>query len=122
LLKLYFYNKAGQKISDLDSESSLEFSGETLDGNERLTTTTIEEIIKVKIKAKLFCKPETRIKKKAAKIDNLLKRLRPHVQHLIIYNWHNGRKRVFQTGNDKKTGGRVTVLPSLTTTKQKVGI
>ncbi|CAG8626772.1 6848_t:CDS:10, partial [Paraglomus brasilianum] len=82
----------------------------------------IKEIVKVQIQAKLFCNMERRIKKKAAKVDNRLKKSRPNIQHLIIYKWHDAKKPLFRTKKNiyVKTGGRVKVLPSLTTTKQRI--
>jgi len=82
----------------------------------------IDEVIDVKIKAKLFRKMQTRMAKKATKVGKNLRKFRPHVQHIVIYQWHEAKKPLFRTkkNRNKKTGGCITVVPSLTTTKQRV--
>ncbi|CAG8563514.1 4005_t:CDS:10 [Ambispora gerdemannii] len=84
-------------------------------------TQLIDEIIEVQIKAKLFHKMETRMAKKATKVDDKLKKLRPHIQHLVLYRWHKAKKSLFQNSKScEKTGGCITIVPSMTTTKRRV--
>ena len=115
------------KKNDKGSENTITLSQQGIvnDGecnyNTKFSILT-KEIVKLQIKAKLFCNMETRIKKKAAKVDKRLKKSRPNIQHLIVYRWHDAKKPLFRTKKNIyiKTGGGLTVLPCLTTTKQRV--
>ncbi|CAG8594211.1 3574_t:CDS:10 [Paraglomus occultum] len=96
---------------------------DTSDNNEKPVTGSaklIDEVIDVKIKAKIFRKMQTRMTGKATKAGNNLKKFRPHIQHLVIYKWHKAKKPLFNSkkNSDEKTGGCITVVPILTTTKQ----
>ena len=106
---------AGQQNND---EKLPEDNAEIPSGPAKL----IDEVIDVKIKAKLFRKMQTRMAKKATKVGKNLRKFRPHVQHIVIYQWHEAKKPLFRTkkNRNKKTGGCITVVPSLTTTKQRV--
>ncbi|CAG8558908.1 27870_t:CDS:10, partial [Dentiscutata erythropus] len=54
------------------------------------------------------------------KIDKNLRKLRPHFQHHVIYEWKNVKLRLFQSKkNREKKGGSVIVIPSMTTTKRR---
>ena len=86
----------------------------------------IDEVIEVQIKAKIFCNIKKRMIKKATKVDKKLKKFRPHIQHLVHYQWHEMEKRsLIQTIKNrdkinKMDGGCITILPYLTTTKRRV--
>ncbi|RHZ55702.1 hypothetical protein Glove_411g12 [Diversispora epigaea] len=86
------------------------------------TVKLVDEVIDIKIKAKLFRKMQTRMANKATKVGKNLKTFRPHIQHLVIYQWHEAKKPLFRTKKNcnEKTGGCITVIPSLTTTKQRI--
>ena len=82
----------------------------------------IEEVVEIKIKAKMLYDIKTRMSNKATKVDKKLKKFRPHFQHLVIYQSHEVKQSIFRSimDRDKKVGGCITVLPSLTTTKRRV--
>ncbi|CAG8500812.1 17105_t:CDS:10 [Dentiscutata erythropus] len=83
----------------------------------------IEEITEVHIRPKLFFNMEKRMRKKATKIDKNLRKLRPHFQHHVIYQWNNVKLSLFQSKkNREKKGGSVIVTPSMTTTKRRVDV
>ncbi|CAG8560064.1 29581_t:CDS:10 [Gigaspora margarita] len=81
----------------------------------------INEITEVHIRPKFFFNMEKRMRKKASKIDKNLRKLRPHFQHHVIYQWNNVKLRLFQfKKNREKKGGNVIIIPSMTTTKRRL--
>ncbi|CAI2181200.1 9451_t:CDS:10 [Funneliformis geosporum] len=86
----------------------------------------IDEVIEVQIKAKIFRNIKKRMFNKAIKVDKKLKKFRPHIQHLVHYQWHEMEKRsLIQTFKNrdkinKMDGGCITILPYLTTTKRRI--
>ncbi|RHZ76590.1 hypothetical protein Glove_195g36 [Diversispora epigaea] len=119
-----FSKDTGEQDDDEASEDNTEIP-DILDDIENPTADTVklvDEVIDIKIKAKLFRKMQTRMAKKAMKVCKNLKTFRPHIQHLVIYQWHEAKKPLFRTKKNcnEKTGGCITVIPSLSTTKQRI--
>ncbi|CAG8825265.1 24608_t:CDS:2, partial [Racocetra persica] len=81
----------------------------------------VDEITEINIKPKLFFNMEKQMSKKATKVDKNLRKLCPHFQHHVIYQWNNIKVRLFQSKkNREKKGGCVTITPSMTTTKRRI--
>ncbi|KAF0497155.1 hypothetical protein F8M41_020779 [Gigaspora margarita] len=81
----------------------------------------VDEITEIHIKPKVFFNMEKRMFKKATKVDKNLRRLRPHFQHHVIYQWNNVKVRLFQSKKTReKKGGCVIIAPSMTTTKRRI--
>lgn len=113
----------------LTRENNAELPNDASVDGEQFTTDPailIDEVIKVQIKAKIFRNIKKRIFNKATKVDKKLKKFRPHIQHLVHYQWHEMEKRsLIQTFKNrdkinKMDGGCITILPYLTTTKRRV--
>jgi hypothetical protein len=133
---LYSNESTGQNDTNLTSEgnesTSVQENGTELpnnasvDGDGEQATTglakLIDEVVEIQIKAKVFYDMKTRMTKKAKKVDKKLKLFRPHIQHLVLYQCYEVKQSLFQTitNRDKKTGGCITILPFLTTTKRRV--
>ncbi|CAG8559145.1 137_t:CDS:10, partial [Acaulospora colombiana] len=66
----------------------------------------IDEIFEIQIKPKLFFNMKRRMLGKAQKVDENLKKLRPHILHHVVYNWHDSKISLFRSkkNSDAKTG------------------
>lgn len=84
----------------------------------------LDDVVEVQIKARLFRNIKIRMEKKAGKVEKKLRRLRPHIHHLVLYEWHAARKPLFRTMKNRgiKTGGTILIVPSLKTTKRRVSL
>src|SRR4051812_27228121 len=96
-----------------------------IEGDESNSDTSMKpsyETFEVKFKAKMFHDTKVRARKKAEKVNRYLRQLRPHIRHMVLYECSEAKKPLFQIkkNNDIKTGGCITVVPSLTTTKRRV--
>ncbi|CAB4376229.1 unnamed protein product [Rhizophagus irregularis] len=109
------------KDTELPDDASVDGEKFTID-----PAILIDEVITVQIKAKIFRNIKKRMFSKATKVDKKLKKFRPHIQHLVHYQWHEMEKRsIIQTFKNrdkinKMDGGCITILPYLTTTKRRI--